>query len=68
VFALDILQGLGLALKDDEVELFAVIAAFHFISSFSPPYHIVYPHFVDFFFWSHSRVLKDTLYRLFARF
>lgn len=35
--------------KDDGGELFAVIAAFHFISSFSPLYHVIYPHFVDFF-------------------
>jgi hypothetical protein len=40
---LEIFQGIGLALKDDEVELFAVIAAFHFISSL-PPHITSYIH------------------------
>jgi hypothetical protein len=64
---LEIPQGIGLALKD-EVELFAVIAAFHFISSF-PPHITPYIHVLwIFLFWPYSRVLTDTLYGLFARF
>jgi hypothetical protein len=50
-----------MALKDDEDELFAVIAAFHFTSSSFPShFHVLYPHFVE-FFWPYSQVLKDTL-------
>lgn len=50
--SLEILQEKGLALKDDEVEFFffAVIAAFHFISSF--PLHIaLYIHILWGFFF-----------------